>query len=248
MRCSRNIPLASFPQNSGITPSCLWMFLQLPRNDWDSVSGYSHSVQTMMLMVMKQASGRPWGDHGLFLRYHIEAATIKGINSFRQYKTDITTIGRSELVNTHFCVRPPETADLKDFFCLHEFPLGSWKECIESWITSWSAYTSPTSFTSCRPFLTLSPLVTICQRLASSQSSYCFVYPFTICFLPTLYHLKNKLLHVEWPLTVTKALDLWVQLETPPARTEDGVAAAEQVRHTQTHTHTNVHYNKQDRN
>lgn len=68
--------------------------LQLQRNDWDSVSGYSHAVQTMMLMVMKQASGRPWGDHGLFLRYHIEAATIKGINSFRQYKTDATTIAR----------------------------------------------------------------------------------------------------------------------------------------------------------
>lgn len=47
---------------------------------------------------MKQASGRPWGDHGLFLRYHIEAATIKGINSFRQYKTDATTVGRSELL------------------------------------------------------------------------------------------------------------------------------------------------------
>lgn len=72
------------------------MFAQLPRNGWDTVTGYSHSVQTMMLMVMKQASGRPWGDHGLFLRYHIEAATIKGINSFRQYKTDSTTIGRSE--------------------------------------------------------------------------------------------------------------------------------------------------------
>lgn len=69
---------------------------QLPRNDWDTVTGYGHSVQTMMLMVMKQASGRPWGDHGLFLRYHIEAATLRGINSFRQYKTDTTTIGRSE--------------------------------------------------------------------------------------------------------------------------------------------------------
>uniref|UniRef100_A0AAV2JSD8 Exosome complex component RRP41 n=1 Tax=Knipowitschia caucasica TaxID=637954 RepID=A0AAV2JSD8_KNICA len=67
---------------------------KLQRNDWDSVSGYSHAVQTMMLMVMKQASGRPWGDHGLFLRYHIEAATIKGVNSFRQYKTDATTVGR----------------------------------------------------------------------------------------------------------------------------------------------------------
>uniref|UniRef100_A0A1A8B4U0 GPI-anchor transamidase component GPAA1 n=3 Tax=Nothobranchius TaxID=28779 RepID=A0A1A8B4U0_NOTFU len=67
---------------------------RIQRNDWDSVSGYSHAVQTMMLMVMKQASGRSWGDHGLFLRYHIEAATIKGINSFRQYKTDATTVGR----------------------------------------------------------------------------------------------------------------------------------------------------------
>lgn len=79
------------------------MFVQLQRNDWDSVSGYSHSVQTMMLMVMKQASGRPWGDHGLFLRYHIEAATVRGINSFRQYKTDTTTIGRLEQTYTDFC-------------------------------------------------------------------------------------------------------------------------------------------------
>lgn len=78
------------------------MDAQLQRNDWDSVAGYSHSVQTMMLMAMKQASGRPWGDHGLFLRYHIEAATIKGINSFRQYKTDTTTIGRSESAYTDF--------------------------------------------------------------------------------------------------------------------------------------------------
>ncbi|KAK6302742.1 hypothetical protein J4Q44_G00270970 [Coregonus suidteri] len=67
---------------------------KLQRNDWDSTSGYSHAAQTMMLMVLKQASGRPWGDHGLFLRYHIEAATVRGINSFRQYKTDTTTIGR----------------------------------------------------------------------------------------------------------------------------------------------------------
>uniref|UniRef100_H3CSX6 GPI-anchor transamidase component GPAA1 n=1 Tax=Tetraodon nigroviridis TaxID=99883 RepID=H3CSX6_TETNG len=67
---------------------------KLQRNDWDSVSGYSHSIQTLMMMVMKQASGRAWGDHGLFLRYHIEAATIRGVNSFRQYKTDATTTGR----------------------------------------------------------------------------------------------------------------------------------------------------------
>lgn len=67
---------------------------QLPRSDWDTTSGYSHAVQTMVMMVLKQASGRPWGDHGLFLRYHIEAASVKGVNSFRQHKTDATTIGR----------------------------------------------------------------------------------------------------------------------------------------------------------
>uniref|UniRef100_W5MR17 GPI-anchor transamidase component GPAA1 n=1 Tax=Lepisosteus oculatus TaxID=7918 RepID=W5MR17_LEPOC len=67
---------------------------KLQRNDWDTVAGYTHSVQTMLLMVLRQASGRPWGDHGLFLRYHIEAATVRGINSFRQYKTDITTVGK----------------------------------------------------------------------------------------------------------------------------------------------------------
>lgn len=78
------------------------MIVQLQRNDWDSVSGYSHSIQTLMMMVMKQASGRPWGDHGLFLRYHIEAATVKGVNSFRQYKTDATTIGRSELLHLYY--------------------------------------------------------------------------------------------------------------------------------------------------
>lgn len=47
------------------------------------------------MMVLKQASGRPWGNHGPFLRYHIETATVRGINTFRQYKTDTTTIGRS---------------------------------------------------------------------------------------------------------------------------------------------------------
>ncbi|XP_077374945.1 GPI-anchor transamidase component GPAA1 isoform X2 [Festucalex cinctus] len=67
---------------------------KLQRNDWDTTSGYSHAVQTMMLMMLKQASGSSWGDHGLFLRYHVEAITIRGINSYRQYKTDATTIGR----------------------------------------------------------------------------------------------------------------------------------------------------------
>uniref|UniRef100_A0A673HPA3 GPI-anchor transamidase component GPAA1 n=1 Tax=Sinocyclocheilus rhinocerous TaxID=307959 RepID=A0A673HPA3_9TELE len=80
---------------------------KLQRNDWDTAEGYTHAAQTMMLMVLKQACGRSWGDHGLFLRYHIEAASIRGINSFRHYKTDATTIGRlvfvlhRKLVATH---------------------------------------------------------------------------------------------------------------------------------------------------
>ncbi|XP_073705029.1 glycosylphosphatidylinositol anchor attachment 1 protein [Garra rufa] len=67
---------------------------KLQRNDWDTAEGYTHAAQTMMLMVLKQACGRSWGDHGLFLRYHIEAASVRGINSFRHYKMDATTIGR----------------------------------------------------------------------------------------------------------------------------------------------------------
>lgn len=68
---------------------------KLQRNDWDNLPAYIHSLQTMMLMVLKQGSGRPQGDHGLFLRYHIEAITVRGINSFRQYKYDMSTIGKT---------------------------------------------------------------------------------------------------------------------------------------------------------
>ncbi|NXW60474.1 GPAA1 protein, partial [Eurystomus gularis] len=68
---------------------------KLQRSDWDSLPAYAHSLQTMLLMVLAQASGRPRGDHGLFLRYRIEAITLRGINSFRQYKYDMTTVGRT---------------------------------------------------------------------------------------------------------------------------------------------------------
>lgn len=67
---------------------------QLQRSDWDTLPAYAHSLQTLLLMVLKQGSGRPQGDHGLFLRYHIEAITVRGINSFRQYKYDMTTVGK----------------------------------------------------------------------------------------------------------------------------------------------------------
>ncbi|XP_063777230.1 glycosylphosphatidylinositol anchor attachment 1 protein isoform X3 [Pseudophryne corroboree] len=68
---------------------------KLQRNDYDTFPVYVHNLQTMLLMVLKQGSGRPQGDHGLFLRYHIEAITLRGINSFRQYKYDMVTIGET---------------------------------------------------------------------------------------------------------------------------------------------------------
>lgn len=39
--------------------------------------GLKHSATTMLLNMAKQASGNPSGIHGLFLRYHIEALTLK---------------------------------------------------------------------------------------------------------------------------------------------------------------------------
>ncbi|NWS64090.1 GPAA1 protein, partial [Chunga burmeisteri] len=68
---------------------------KLQRSDWDSLPAYAHSLQTLLLMVLAQASGQPRGDHGLFLRYRIEAITLRGINSFRQYKYDMTTVGKT---------------------------------------------------------------------------------------------------------------------------------------------------------
>ncbi|XP_069587806.1 glycosylphosphatidylinositol anchor attachment 1 protein [Ranitomeya imitator] len=68
---------------------------KLQRSDYDTFPGYLHNLHTMLLMVLKQGSGRPQGDHGLFLRYHIEAITLRGINSFRQYKYEMVTIGET---------------------------------------------------------------------------------------------------------------------------------------------------------
>ncbi|CAJ0931714.1 unnamed protein product [Ranitomeya imitator] len=63
---------------------------KLQRSDYYTVPVYLH---TMLLMVLKQSPGRPQGDHGLFLHYHIEAITLRGINSFHQYKYEMVTIG-----------------------------------------------------------------------------------------------------------------------------------------------------------
>lgn len=40
-------------------------------------AGLQHSATTMLLNMAKQASGKPSGIHGLFLRYHIEALTLQ---------------------------------------------------------------------------------------------------------------------------------------------------------------------------
>ncbi|XP_065520254.1 glycosylphosphatidylinositol anchor attachment 1 protein isoform X2 [Lathamus discolor] len=68
---------------------------KLQRSDWDSLPAYARSLQTLLLMVLAQASGRPRGEHGLFLRYRIEALTLRGINSFRQYKYDLSAVGKT---------------------------------------------------------------------------------------------------------------------------------------------------------
>uniref|UniRef100_A0A8C5L7J6 GPI-anchor transamidase component GPAA1 n=1 Tax=Jaculus jaculus TaxID=51337 RepID=A0A8C5L7J6_JACJA len=68
---------------------------KLQPQDWTSLDGPLQSLQTLLLMVLRQASGRPHGPHGLFLRYRVEALTLRGINSFRQYKYDLVAVGRA---------------------------------------------------------------------------------------------------------------------------------------------------------
>ncbi|XP_058515429.1 glycosylphosphatidylinositol anchor attachment 1 protein isoform X2 [Ochotona princeps] len=52
-------------------------------------------LQTLLLLALQQASGRPHGPHGLFLRYRVEAFTLRGVNSFRQYKYDLVAVGKA---------------------------------------------------------------------------------------------------------------------------------------------------------
>uniref|UniRef100_G1RHK8 Glycosylphosphatidylinositol anchor attachment 1 n=1 Tax=Nomascus leucogenys TaxID=61853 RepID=G1RHK8_NOMLE len=69
--------------------------LKLQPQDWTSLDGPLQGLQTLLLMVLRQASGRPHGSHGLFLRYRVEALTLRGINSFRQYKYDLVAVGKA---------------------------------------------------------------------------------------------------------------------------------------------------------
>ncbi|XP_062935784.1 glycosylphosphatidylinositol anchor attachment 1 protein isoform X2 [Cynocephalus volans] len=68
---------------------------KLQPQDWMSLDGPLQSLQTLLLMVLRQASGRPHGPHGLFLRYRVEALTLRGINSFHQYKYDLVAVGKA---------------------------------------------------------------------------------------------------------------------------------------------------------
>ncbi|XP_023364109.1 glycosylphosphatidylinositol anchor attachment 1 protein isoform X2 [Otolemur garnettii] len=49
----------------------------------------------LLCTLQGKASGRPHGPHGLFLRYRVEALTLRGINSFRQYKYDLVAVGKA---------------------------------------------------------------------------------------------------------------------------------------------------------
>ena len=57
-------------------------FVLVFQNDYwhpESREGFEHALQTMLLMMWHQAPGTPTGNHGLFLRYHIEAVTLQGV-------------------------------------------------------------------------------------------------------------------------------------------------------------------------
>ncbi|XP_037658259.1 glycosylphosphatidylinositol anchor attachment 1 protein isoform X1 [Choloepus didactylus] len=68
---------------------------KLQPQDWTSLDEPLQGLQTLLLMVLRQASGCPHGPHGLFLRYRVEALTLRGINSFRHYKYDLVAVGKA---------------------------------------------------------------------------------------------------------------------------------------------------------
>ena len=62
----------------------------------DTWKGYKRSLTTLLTMAMKQATGVPTGNHGLFHRFGIEALTIEGVRQKSRKRQDVTlhTIGR----------------------------------------------------------------------------------------------------------------------------------------------------------
>ncbi|EDV21677.1 uncharacterized protein TRIADDRAFT_59923 [Trichoplax adhaerens] len=70
----------------GITPT-------LPRPSYKSSTSYLKSLMTMLTMMSKHALGIPTGNHGLFLKYHIEAITLQGVLSDHSYISKMPNIG-----------------------------------------------------------------------------------------------------------------------------------------------------------
>lgn len=64
----------------------------------DSWKGYVRSLETLTSMVLRQATGVPSGNHGLFHRFGIEALTIEGANHRskrrRRPESDLYAMGR----------------------------------------------------------------------------------------------------------------------------------------------------------
>jgi glycosylphosphatidylinositol transamidase len=60
------------------------------------MKGYKRSLQTLVTMALKQATGVPTGNHGLFHRFGIEALTIEGVRqkSKRRQVVGLHTVGR----------------------------------------------------------------------------------------------------------------------------------------------------------
>ena len=55
------------------------VMLQADPSDAASWEGWQASLKTMLLMMWRQASGRPSGNHGLFHKYRIESVTLQGV-------------------------------------------------------------------------------------------------------------------------------------------------------------------------
>ena len=71
-------------------------------------------LQTLLLMILWQAS------HGLLLRYHVEALTLRRINSFRQYKYDLVAVGKA--LEGMFCKLNHLLEHLHQLFFLYLLP------------------------------------------------------------------------------------------------------------------------------
>ncbi|KAM7037122.1 LOW QUALITY PROTEIN: glycosylphosphatidylinositol anchor attachment 1 protein [Passerculus sandwichensis] len=85
------LPPPEGPSGPGYAQSLRTLGLMVLGGQCEGPSGpaYAQSLRTLGLMVLGQAAGGPGGAHGLFLRFRIEALTLRGINSFRQHKFDL---------------------------------------------------------------------------------------------------------------------------------------------------------------